>query len=389
MEKQEYLERVRSVLPGLRERASDCEKMRRVPDESFKAFQEAGLLRALQPERWGGFELDPLTFYEGVIEVAGACPSSAWVLGVVGVHNWQLALFPDEAQEDVWGIDSGIQISSSYAPTGKARLVEGGIQLEGRWSFSSGCDHCDWVFLGAMVQKEGERPEMRTLLVPRSDYEIDDTWHVAGLSGTGSKDIVVRDAFVPDYRTHSLVDAFNLDSPGQKNNPGASYCLPFGMVFPFGISVPAIGAAVGAFETYRSTIREKASGAKRLSTSDDLFAQKRISEAASEIDAARGELKQTWEEAWKMVQAGDSVPIEFRTRARWTSANIVQRCVRAVDILFEASGGHAIFLDNPMQRYFRDVHAMRAHAVNNPDRASQIFGFSEIHPGEPPRDLFV
>jgi 3-hydroxy-9,10-secoandrosta-1,3,5(10)-triene-9,17-dione monooxygenase len=384
----EYLERARSVLPGLRDRVVDCEKMRRLPDENFNAFQEAGLLRALQPLRWEGFELNPLTFYEGVIEVAAVCPSSAWVLGVVGVHNWQLALFPDQAQEDVWGADTSVQISSSYAPTGKVRSVDGGFQLEGRWSFSSGCDHCQWVFLGAIIRKQGEQSEMRTFLVPRSDYEIDDTWHVAGLSGTGSKDIVVADAFVPEHRTHSLVDAFNLNSPGQKNNRGASFALPFGMVFPFGISVPAIGAATGAYEAYRSSMRKKIS-ARRAGSADDPFAHKRISEASSEISAARGELKQTWEAAWEMVQAGKSIPVDFRTRARWTSANIVQRCVRAVNILFEASGGHAIFLDHPMQRYFRDIHAMRAHAINNPDSTSQLFGFAELHPGEPPKDLFV
>ncbi|MFP6815728.1 MAG: acyl-CoA dehydrogenase family protein, partial [Pseudomonadales bacterium] len=151
---------------------------------------------------------------------------------------------------------------------------------------------------------------------------------------------------------------------------------------------PAIGAATGAFEAYRSSMRKKIS-ARRAGSADDPFAHKRISEASSEISAARGELKQTWEAAWEMVQAGKSIPVDFRTRARWTSANIVQRCVRAVNILFEASGGHAIFLDHPMQRYFRDIHAMRAHAINNPDSASQLFGFAELHPGEPPKDLFV
>lgn len=389
MDREEYLERVRSLLPGLRSRASECEQMRRLPDESFKEFQEAGLLRALQPVRWAGFELDPLTLYEGAILIGAACPSSAWLLTVLGVHNWQLALFADQAQEDVWGGDSSIQICSSYAPTGRVRLVEGGFELKGRWSFSSGCDHCEWVFLGGLVQEGDEPPEMRTFLVPQSDYEIVDTWHVSGLSGTGSKDIVVAEAFVPEHRTHRVVDAYNLDSPGQGTNRGACYRLPFGMVFPFGISAPAIGAATGALDAYRSMMREKINAYENTKVSDDPFAQRRLSEASGEIGAARAELERTWNEVWRMVEAEEAIPLEFRTRARWASANIVQRCVRAVDILFEASGGHAIFLDNPMQRFFRDIHAMRAHAVNNPDRAAQIFGFAELHPGEPPTDLFV
>src|SRR5512139_4109910 len=174
MNREQYLERVRSLVPALRERAPACEALRRLPDETVKDYQSLGLLRALQPKSFGGFELDPWTFYEGVMEVSSACASSGWVLGVVGVHNWQMGLFPEQAQRDVWGGDTSVQISSSYAPTGKAERVDGGFRLSGRWSFSSGCDLCDWVFLGCVAPGEGPVPDMRTFLVPRSDYRIDD-----------------------------------------------------------------------------------------------------------------------------------------------------------------------------------------------------------------------
>ena len=158
MKSDEYLARVRALIPALRERATACEALRRVPDETFKDFQAHGLLRALQPQRWGGLELDPWTFYEAVMEVAAVCGSSGWVLGVLGVHNWQLALFPEQAQADVWRDDTSVQISSSYAPTGKVERVPGGFRLSGRWSFSSGCDHCDWVFLGGIAPGDGPFP---------------------------------------------------------------------------------------------------------------------------------------------------------------------------------------------------------------------------------------
>jgi len=389
VDRESYVERVRELLPGLRERASECEELRRIPDATVKEFDEAGLMRAVQPARWGGYELSPMALYEGAAVVASACPSSAWFLSVVGVHNWQLALFPDAAQEDVWAEDTGVRISSSYAPTGRVEVVDEGFRLSGRWSFSSGCDHCDWVFLGGLVRREGQPGEMRTFLVPRSDYAIDDTWFVAGLSGTGSKDIVVEDAFVPEHRTHSLVDAYNLDSPGQATNSGPLYRLPFGCVFAFGISAPAIGAAEGAFDAYRANMREKRITGGALKLADDPFAQRRLSDAAGEIGAARSELEGTFEALCRLAEAGEPIPLELRTRARFNSANIVKRCVRAVDTLFEASGGRAIFLDSPMQRFFRDIHAMRAHFANNPDRAAQIFGFSELNPGEPPIDLFL
>src|SRR5215472_17393821 len=119
MDHDAYLERVRALIPGIRERAAACEQLRRLPDQAFKEFHEAGLLRALQPRRWGGYELSPLTLYEAVVEVAAACPSSAWFRGVVGIHNWQHGLFREQAQNDVWSEDSSVQLSSSYAHTGK------------------------------------------------------------------------------------------------------------------------------------------------------------------------------------------------------------------------------------------------------------------------------
>ncbi|MGZ6211287.1 MAG: acyl-CoA dehydrogenase family protein, partial [Candidatus Binataceae bacterium] len=218
MDGDEYLERVRELIPAFRERTALTERTRRLPDESWADFQRAGLLRALQPARWGGFELHPSAFYRAVMEVGAACPSTGWVLGVLGVHSWQLAAFPERAQQEVWGADSTIQASSSYAPTGKIERVEGGFRVSGRWSFSSGCDFCHWVILGGSTRNPDGTPDARSYLLARSDYEIDDNWHVMGLNGSGSKDIVVSGAFVPEYRTHKFLDAYNRDNPGQAVN---------------------------------------------------------------------------------------------------------------------------------------------------------------------------
>src|SRR5262245_6684635 len=207
MDDETYLRSTHQLSQDLRNRAAECESLRRLPEETFESYQRSGLLRALQPHQWGGFELSPLTFFEAVVEVAGACPSSAWFLSVVGIHNWQLGLFPEEAQRDVWGKETNVLISSSYAPTGKVERVDGGFRLSGRWSFSSGCDHCQWVFLGGVAPGDGPIPDMRTFLLPRSDYQIIDNWYVAGLAGTGSKDIVVDSAFVPEHRPPRVRDA--------------------------------------------------------------------------------------------------------------------------------------------------------------------------------------
>jgi 3-hydroxy-9,10-secoandrosta-1,3,5(10)-triene-9,17-dione monooxygenase len=386
MKPDEYLARVRALLPALRERAPACESLRRVPDETIKEFHAHGLLRALQPRRWGGLELDPWTFYEGVMEVSAVCASSGWVLGVIGVHNWQLALFPEDAQRDVWRDDGSVQISSSYAPTGKVERVPGGFRVSGRWSFSSGCDHCDWVFLGGIAPGDGPFPDMRTYLLPRGDYRIDDNWRVAGLCGTGSKDIVVEGAFVPEHRTHRFVDAYLLKSPGQSLNPGPLYRLPFGCVFSSAIAVPAIGAAQGALDTFAQATRSRVSAVGGAKVADDAFVQARLAGAAAEIDVARESLRRDWRELVALADAGAGISLAPRIRCRFDSSQAVLRGVAAVDRLFEASGGRAIFLDNPIQRVFRDVHAMRAHAFNNPDKGARLLGRFELAPDSPPAD---
>jgi 3-hydroxy-9,10-secoandrosta-1,3,5(10)-triene-9,17-dione monooxygenase len=382
-----YLERARALLPSLLERATCTEQLRRLPDETFKDFQEAGLFRALQPKRYAGYELDPGTFYQAVMEVGTVCGSSAWILGVIGVHNWQLALFPERAQEDVWGEDTSIQFSTSLAPTGTVERVDGGYRLGGRWSFSSGCDFCQWAVLGGVVPptQAGAPPDRLAFLVPRQDYTIDDNWQVVGLCGTGSKDIVVEAAFVPEYRTFSYREAFELRSPGLALHDSPLYRLPFGCVFPYGIASPAIGVALGALQSFRDEAKTRVWTRDGARVAEDPFVQFRLAEAAAEVDAARDRLLRGFADMMQLARTGQEIPLAHRARYRWEAAHAVALSVHAVDRLFEASGGRAIFLNNPIQRAWRDVHAMRAHAGNNPEKMAAIFGRSEF--GLPPQDL--
>jgi 3-hydroxy-9,10-secoandrosta-1,3,5(10)-triene-9,17-dione monooxygenase len=381
-----YLERVRALLPVLRERAAYTEQLRRLPDETFDDFQKAGLFRCLQPKRYGGYELDPGVFYQAIIEVGAVCGSSAWILGVIGVHNWHLAIFPRQAQEDVWGEDDGIQLSTSLAPTGTVERVKGGFRLSGRWSFSSGCDFCQWAVLGAVVPPtDGEPADSRVFLLPRHDYTIDDNWHVIGLCGTGSKDIVVEEAVVPEYRTHSYLDAFHLRHPGNEINNAPLYRLPFGIVFPNGIVAPAIGVALGALEAFREQSAKRINLRDQSRIVEDPFIQLRLAEAAAEVGGARDRLLGNFAEMMRLARAGEEIPLADRARYRWDAGKGIDWSVRAVDRLFEASGGRGIFLNNPIQRAWRDVHAMRAHAGNNPERAAAVFSRSEF--GLPPVDI--
>jgi 3-hydroxy-9,10-secoandrosta-1,3,5(10)-triene-9,17-dione monooxygenase len=376
---------VRDLLPTLRDRAQETEDARRIPEASVKALQEIGFFKLLQPARYGGLEADPVTFYTAVKEIAGACGSTGWVASVVGVHPWQLGLFPDQAQQDVWGADNDTRISSSYAPMGRATRVDGGFRFTGRWSFSSGCDHADWVFVGGIIG--GDAPDYRTFLLPRADYRIDDVWDTVGLRGTGSNDIVVEDVFVPEHRTLSFIDMAKCRCPGQEVNTAPLYRLPFGSVFTTTITTPIIGMAAGAYEAHVAHQRERVRVYGNEKTKDDPFAKVRIATAAGEIDAAWLLVTHNINEEMDLVTAGKPVPMPLRLRVRRDQVMGTTRAIGAVDLLFENSGGRALKSGTPIQRFWRDAHAGRVHAANDPERALKMFGDGEF--GQRVQDAMV
>lgn len=372
--------RVGDLLPVLRERAQEAEDSRMVPAESIKALAETGYFRVLQPARFGGLEADPRTFYACVRLIASACGSTGWVSSVLGVHPWHVGLFPLQAQEEVWGEDPGTRISSSYAPMGKATIVPGGVRLSGRWSFSSGCNHATWVLLGGFVfDSDGKPVDFRTFLLPIADYTIVDVWDTVGLRGTGSNDIIVQDVFVPEHRTLSFADVTKCVVPGQQANPGPLYRLPYGAVFSFSITTPIIGMATGAYEAHvdyqRTRVRASYSGQK---AGEDPFAQVRVARAAAEIDAAWLALERDITDLYTLATAGERFPMELRLRSRRDQVLGTERSIAAIDLLFENSGGRALKMGTPLQRFWRDAHAGRVHAINDVERALTMFGRGEF-----------
>ncbi|MDP3968149.1 MAG: flavin-dependent monooxygenase [Nocardioides sp.] len=377
---QAVLDAVQDLLPTFRDRAEDAERMRVVPEASIKELDEAGFFRLLQPRRFDGLESDPVDFYTAVKMIASACGSTGWVSSVVGVHPWQVALFPDEAQQAVWGSDTSTRLSSSYAPTGKAIQTEGGYTLSGKWSFSSGCDHCAWVLLGGLVfDTEGNVVDFKTFMVPRDKYTIVDVWNVVGLRGTGSNDVVVEDAFIPEAFTLSMSDTGRCFGPGQEQNTSDLYKLPFHSIFSGTITTPIIGMAEGSYaehiEMQQKRVRAAYLGEK---ASLDPFAAVRIARASSEIDAAWALLVNNIREEQAHVAKGEKIPLRLRLKVRRDQVLGSQRALDAIDALFEASGGRALAEGTYLQRAWRDAHAGRVHAANDPERALQMFGAHEF-----------
>jgi len=377
---QAVLDGVRDLLPTFRERADEAERLRVVPEASVKELEETGFFRLLQPRRFDGLESDPIDFYTAVRDIASACGSTGWVSSVVGVHPWQVALFADEAQQAVWGSDTTTRLSSSYAPTGKAVQAEGGFQLSGKWSFSSGCDHCQWVLLGGLVfNAENQVVDFRTFMVPRESYQIIDVWHMVGLSGTGSNDIVVDDVFIPEAFTLSMGDTGRCFGPGQEQNTSDLYKLPFHSIFTNTITTPIIGMATGAYNEHVE-MQQKRTRAAYIGekASLDPFAAVRIARASSEIDAAWALLVNNIREEQDFVSKGEKIPLSTRLKVRRDQVLGSQRALDAIDSLFEASGGRALANGTYLQRAWRDAHAGRVHAANDPERALQMYGAHEF-----------
>ncbi|WP_069165417.1 3-hydroxy-9,10-secoandrosta-1,3,5(10)-triene-9,17-dione monooxygenase oxygenase subunit [Nocardia altamirensis] len=376
---QEVTERVDALLPTLRERAQEAEDLRRIPDESMKALQETGFFRLLQPKQWGGHAADPVTFYDTVRKIASACGSTGWVAGIVGVHNWHLALFDQQAQQDVWGDDTEVRISSSYAPMGAGQVVDGGYLVNGAWAWSSGCDHATWAVLGGPVIKDGKPVDFGSFLIPRNDYRIDDVWNVVGLRGTGSNTVVVKDIFVPKHRFLSFRTMSEMKSPGLVQNTDPVYKMPWGTIHPTTISAPIVGMAYGAYaahvEHQGKRVRAAYAGEK---AKDDPFAKVRIAEASSDIDAAWRQLSGNVADEYALLVAGKEVPFDLRVAARRDQVRATGRSIAAIDKLFESSGATALSNDTPLQRFWRDAHAGRVHAANDPERAYVMYGTHEF-----------
>ncbi len=303
---QTVLAGVNDLLPRIAKRSAAAEELRRLPDETVAELDEVGFFKLLQPEQWGGLQCDPTLFYEAVRRIASACGSTGWVSSIIGVHNWHLALFDQKAQEDVWGDDPTVRVSSSYAPMGAGTVVDGGYLVSGAWQWSSGCDHATWAFLGGPVIKDGKPVDFGSFLIPRTDYRIDDVWNVVGLKATGSNTVVVKDVFVPRHRFLSYKAMNDGTAGGYENNTAPVYKMPWGTMHPTTISAPIMGMAYGAYEAHvehqGKRVRAAFAGEK---SKDDPFAKIRIAEAASDIDAGWRQLIGNVRDEYELLQAGN------------------------------------------------------------------------------------
>lgn len=361
----ELLARARALQPVLKERAAQCALDAKVPEETIADFQAAGFFKILQSEAYGGYEMDPQVYYSVVIEIAKACMSSAWVLSVIGVHNWQLNLFDPEAAKEVWATDSSVLISSSYAPVGLVTRVDGGFMLSGCWSFSSGCEHCDWVYLGGVAPAEDGSWEMenyRTFLIPRKDYQIIKNWDVVGLKGTGSHDIDVDNVFVPEHRTHFM---FNDVITNKHKNKPPLYQLPFMQVFSRAVCTATLGTLEAALDDYIHVANNRIAG--RVMMRDDADSKRIAAQVKSEVESMKLTMIANFEAMLDSARTGVEIGMAERARFRYESAKVADRCVALSSKMLKASGSGSIRNKSALLAKHLDMLASQAHVANVSD----------------------
>jgi alkylation response protein AidB-like acyl-CoA dehydrogenase len=373
----ELLARARAIAELARERAQQTEADRRVGEDLIERMRRADLFRVMQPQAYGGFEYGFEVFFELVAAIAAGCGSTGWVYGLLASHQWLVACFPRAAQDEVWQ-DRGAVATGTYAPVGQAVAADGGYRLSGTGSFCSGCDNAQWQFLGGMIPQPDGTRKPGFFLVPTTDCSIDDNWHTMGLAGTGSKNIVTRDVFVPAHRALAFSELLDATAPGMRGNPNPLYRQSFLAVLPIAIVSPVLGMAEGALADFlamagvRTTLGAVAGGNRRMAELTTV--QLRAAEASALIDAARLLMARDLAEALAAATRGEAIGIDVRLRNRRDQAFCVRLLVQAIDALFLAAGGQGLFLEQPLQRAWRDAHAAASHISLNWDSAGSMYG---------------
>lgn len=362
----EFLAAVDEILPVIRAGREESERLGKVADASMLAMIEAGVFRALTPLQFGGLEMDPSCFFEGIIKIGTADPSAAWLGGQLTIHSFEVALMDERTQKEFWGAGPDTRASSSYAPLGKADKVDGGYVLNGTWTFSSGVDHATWVMLGG---------RHNNYLVPTTDMTIDHgSWDVQGLKGTGSKSVTLHEVFVPQHRVHSLEDHYHDREPGMLVNDRPLYRMSWRGLFNAIMPNSAIGMTQGGLqeliEQTKLRCGQQGTGSPVV---NNPFMQMRLAKALTQVRGVRLRQIDNWRNLFEMACRNEQPSRLERMRVRYEASDAAGTCFEAFCDVWPHTGAGAVASSNPLQNAFRDLMAMRNHGSAGRDAAAGMY----------------
>lgn len=369
------LEDLKAILPTIAANAQQAEQDRKVPDENIALLKGIGMHRAFQPKKFGGLEISLPAFADCVAALAGACPSTGWAMSLLCTHSHQLAMFPAQLQDEIWGENPDATASSSIAPFGRTEETEGGVIFSGEMGWSSGCDHAEWAIVGFRRKDAEGNLNYCFAVLPRADYEIRDDWYAAGMRGSGSKTLIIKDAFVPNHRIQAAKDMMEGKSAGFGLYPDSKiFYSPYRPYFASGFAAIGLGIAERMLEAYKEKTRNRVRAYTGVSVGTATPALMRLAESTHQVAAARAFLEKTWQDHAEHGERHQYPSRETLAFWRTNQAYAVKMCIQAVDRLFEAAGGTSWFESNEMQRLFRDSHMTGAHAYTDYDVCAQILG---------------
>ena len=375
MQEQDLVERVKALVPLLAAHAEQAERERKPVDAVMQAIEETGIYRWFVPKRYGGYEFGLDAFMDVGLLLGEGCISTGWVTTFCMEHNWLLGLFNQQAQDDIFGRQPYIIAPGALAPKGTATPVEGGYRVKGRWEWGTGVMHADWVMVGALTPgEEPGKPELRMYLIPRDEVRVIDTWHVAGMVGTGSNDIEVDDVFVPAHRNQNIADMRDGRSPGADFHDSFVYRMPMMPVLGLTAAAPAVGGARRAVTLFRERLSERSVYGTTEKQGQRAIAQARLAHAQVAVENAETLLRSIAGKVTAWGQCGNPCPDVERAHLRLQIAHVVRQSRDVVRDVVEASGAHAHFLGSPLQRILRDLHTLSCHTVFDLDVGAELYG---------------
>jgi alkylation response protein AidB-like acyl-CoA dehydrogenase len=368
----EIIRRVAEISPSLARNARAADEARHLAPESMRIMIDAGMFKIPVPSRVGGYELSLRTLAAAVSGISEACPSSGWVLMVMGAHHWCIGSFPEAAQDDVFGGGRDGLIAGTLSWQGNATDVDGGYRIDGRWQFGSGIDHAQWVMLGC-GDAATHGPKVHVVM-PRADIAVDDTWHVLGLRGSGSKDLVANGVFVPALHAVDTRAMFGGASPHSANHRTNLYKLSAESMLSMSVATAVLGSAKYALARFVERTRERTvilTGARKA---DHAPTQIRLAEAAAEIHAAELMQRDSFDLFDRFMASGERMSFADRARVKWQAAYSAELCRRAATRLYAGSGAHSVYESSPIQAAFRNINVGAQHASIDFDSAAEMFG---------------
>ncbi|GAB1813565.1 acyl-CoA dehydrogenase family protein [Mycobacterium sp. MUNTM1] len=356
----------------LADRADEAEQSRRLPAETIAEFRQTELFRLLLPTRFGGLQASFPELLQPIRRMAHGCASSAWTLGFYALHNWMLSLFDPRLQDEVF-TSGPVLAPAPLAPTGRGVPTDGGVRLTGRWSWATGAMDADWMIVGVLIERP-ERIDPALAVVPADQVEVVDTWRTAGMRGTGSHDLVITDALVPEHRLVAVADIYAGSAPGAREHGVPTYRWPMVPALALTAAMPVLGTAERVTELFAERLSGRVLAYSGVAQKDQPAAQIRLGEARVRLSALRALVDKTAADIEAIVVGGERVSRSVRADARLAAARTVHESRAIIADLMEASGASAHFLSSPMQRAKRDVDIAAGHVVFDYDTSRELAG---------------